>query len=386
MNSIDRFLDQACLAYDGNDTRGRRDAAREILLGEPSIVSRSIHVAAAVGDAQTVRTLLADEPASVTGAAGPRAWNSILYLCYSRVQIEQPDVPAALVALLDAGADPRSSFALGSCTFTALAGVIGDGEGGLKRLPPHSDARTLARRLLDAGAPANDPQAIYNTMLSPGDEWLELLVDRGLSANDEINWDMGVSPTPRTVDFVLCGAAKDGRVARVALMLSCGANPNSASPYDGRSALVGARIARQNEIAEILIAHGARMPILEPNDRLRLALADGDREAARAVVEQDPSVVNDTGLVADLASRKFIDALQMVFDLGADPDTLDRNGSTALHQAAHAGSLDVIAALLRAGADTTLRDRHHDGTPSDWARHAQREDVVLRLDAHVGSG
>ena len=54
------------------------------------------------------------------------------------------------------------------------------------------------------------------------------------------------------------------------------------SPYDGRSALLGARLARQHDAADVLLSHGAQMPELDANDRFRLALAVGDETAARA--------------------------------------------------------------------------------------------------------
>jgi hypothetical protein len=41
---------------------------------------------------------------------------------------------------------------------------------------------------------------------------------------------------------------------------------------------------------------------------------------------------------------------------GAKPDARDRNGITALLQAAHVGALDVVEILVRHGADITVVD------------------------------
>jgi len=53
-------------------------------------------------------------------------------------------------------------------------------------------------------------------------------------------------------------------------------------------------------------------------------------------------------------------------------DGVDEGGSTALHEAAYYGRARSVRHLLLAhGADPTLRDTVHDGTPLDWCRHHQ---------------
>ena len=45
---------------------------------------------------------------------------------------------------------------------------------------------------------------------------------------------------------------------------------------------------------------------------------------------------------------------------------------TALHLAAQAGSQEAIRALLQLGADRSVRDGLHGGTPAQWGEHGGR--------------
>lgn len=69
-----------------------------------------------------------------------------------------------------------------------------------------------------------------------------------------------------------------------------------------------------------------------------------------------------------------VGAARRLLALGADPDRRGSfggpghgEGVTALHLAAQHGAIEVIEALLEAGADRTIRDDLHDGDPASWA-------------------
>jgi len=53
--------------------------------------------------------------------------------------------------------------------------------------------------------------------------------------------------------------------------------------------------------------------------------------------------------------------------------------STALHQAAADNSISMIALLLAAGADPTIRDKLWNGTPLGWAEHGRHEAAIAVL-------
>ena len=54
-------------------------------------------------------------------------------------------------------------------------------------------------------------------------------------------------------------------------------------------------------------------------------------------------------------------------------------GVTALHLAAQSGEADAVEALLELGADTTIRDALHGGTPSGWAHFGGHLELAERL-------
>lgn len=52
---------------------------------------------------------------------------------------------------------------------------------------------------------------------------------------------------------------------------------------------------------------------------------------------------------------------------------------TPLHLAAQDGHVDAVRALLATGADPTLRDDRHDGTPAGWAEFGCHPEVAELL-------
>ena len=59
---------------------------------------------------------------------------------------------------------------------------------------------------------------------------------------------------------------------------------------------------------------------------------------------------------------------------------VEERWETPLHAAVSLGDPDLVALLLRLGADPTLRDARFDATPLDWARHLGRTAVAEVLD------
>ena len=57
----------------------------------------------------------------------------------------------------------------------------------------------------------------------------------------------------------------------------------------------------------------------------------------------------------------------------AKSDGLDRDGSTALHEAAYSAEVDAVRHLLARGADPALRDSRFRATPLGWCQHRHGE-------------
>jgi hypothetical protein len=372
MTSADRFLDLACLMYEGEDSPARRAEAERLLQADPGLVAGSVHAAAAVGDVATLRALLAGAPGLATTAGGPRGWVPLLYLCYSRVNPERAgwDPVEAAGLLLASGADPNSFTTITDCRFTAVTGAVGVGEGGTVAQPPHRQARALVELLLDAGADPNDSQALYNTHFLPDTDWLQLFLDRGLTAARPINWDD--RGQERILDYLLGQAAQQGFTNRVALLLQHGADPSGRNHYNRRTHLENALLNGHLDIAELLKRRGATTPHLTGEEQFRAACLAGDEAEARRLLAAHPAAKNDPGTLAAAAEHGNLTALRLALNLGLPMDGAGPDGLTPLHHAARAGRLAVAQELVARGAPLDARDKVYSGTPLNHATHFQR--------------
>lgn len=191
----EEFLRLACLTYGGDDA-ARRTRARELLAAHPQIASASIHTMAAVGDVAAAAALLADGPAQASTLGGPHEWEPLLYLAYSRLDSTAPGHSTLEVArlLLAHGADPNAGYLWeGTYAFTALTGVLGEGEDTVNQ-PRHQFWLPLARALLDAGADPNDSQGLYNRMFGASDDHLQLLFSYGWAGAPAARGTPGSAP------------------------------------------------------------------------------------------------------------------------------------------------------------------------------------------------
>jgi len=93
---------------------GSLELCESILRAHPEIASSDIHTAAILGDDAAVRRFLRDDPANATAKGGPRGWDALTHLCFSRYLRLDPQrsdgFVRAATALLDAGADANTGF------------------------------------------------------------------------------------------------------------------------------------------------------------------------------------------------------------------------------------------------------------------------------------
>ncbi len=78
------------------------------------------------------------------------------------------------------------------------------------------------------------------------------------------------------------------------------------------------------------------------------------------------------------------EAVRFLLDHGASVSAVPYY-SSPLHAAAYNGDEGMIDLLLRNGADPTVRDTMHGGTPADWAAHGSRPELVERMRVPVAS-
>ncbi|HXC58321.1 MAG TPA: ankyrin repeat domain-containing protein, partial [Steroidobacteraceae bacterium] len=271
---IERFIDHACLRYNGDDQSWRYPRASTWLRQLPQLTA-DFHCALVAADVNAVRDFLSKQPQLATRNGGPRNWPPLMYVTYSR--LEQNVAGAVEVArlLLAHGADPdaRAPSLQG---FNAVTGAIAEGERGPVNCFSHPKADELVRLFLDAGAAPNQSQALYNTMFGEHlGKWLRLFVERGLKAGEPANWDP--AETEPIFDFLVSQVVMQGQIDLVRFLLEHGANPDAINRYNHRSAHTNALMGGRADIAALLEQYGAKALPLSIEDQFRVACGLHDR-------------------------------------------------------------------------------------------------------------
>jgi hypothetical protein len=393
----DEFLRLGSLNY-GDDGPARWERAHALLVEHPELARANLHCAASAADVGAVASFVARDPSCVRALGGPFAWEPLYYLAYAR---HDPDVVldavlASARVLLDAGADPNAGYLWHGLPtpFTVLTGVLGEGELGPRRQPPHPHSLAFARVLLDAGADPNDGQALYNRMFEPGNDHLELLFEYGLGAGDGGVWharlgDQLGSPH-EMLRYQLRWAVVHDMLERTRLLVEHGTDV--ATPFaDGRTVAELAATAGNRRIVDYLVGAGAAPPALTPVDALVAAVLGADRDEVDRLQRAHPGVLDAAraarpGLGEQAAARGRADAVALLAQLGFDVNQraradvpVEQEWETALHVAAGEGDVELARQLLALGADPTLRDARFDATPLGWARYGEREETIALL-------
>ncbi len=171
---VARFFDVACPDHHvrgGPDHTRARHTAMRILEHFPHVATDSFYTAIVTGNLAEVERVLARHPeaareksgvasAARTGVGGeadwfhdigPKGWEPLLYLAFTRLPLAAANDNAVAIArlLLDHGADANAYFMAGDSRYTPLVGVIGEGE---EDRPRHPRRDELARLFLERGA------------------------------------------------------------------------------------------------------------------------------------------------------------------------------------------------------------------------------------------
>ena len=367
---------------------GSLDRAREILRAHPEVASSDIHTAALLGDHEAVARFLARDPANATAKGGPRNWDALTHLCFSKFLRLEParteGFLKAAAALLDVGANPNTGFFEENhqpkpeweCALYGAAGVAHHPE--------------LTRLLVDRGADPNDGEVAYHSPETLDNRTIRVLVESGKLTRDTIammlarkfNWhdddgahwllEHGADPNwPLWGSRPLHYALRHGTpIHYFEWLLDRGADP---SLPDKNSTLPPAEAARQGraDVLELFEKRGAAI-VLEGDDAFLAACARANETEARRLAAADPSVVErmqsqNPGILADFAGAGNTAAVGLMLDLGFDAGMARIKphwdaGETALHVAAARGRLPVAELLIERGAPLEAR-RHGGRTP-----------------------
>ncbi len=385
-----RFLSLATVSYFSNVPAdpARFDEARQLLDENPEIAGENIHVAAAIGDADAIGRWLDRQPQLLDRRGGPYDWSPLMYAAYARLP-GRSSLPAAR-ELVRRGADVDAFFLDGGqYRFTVLTGVFGEGEAGKMRQPSHPDCVEFARLLLDAGAEANDSQALYNRMFEPDDTCLKVLLQYGLSAKDTNNWlvreDGGFVANSQTVfDYQLAWALEHRMADRVRLLVEHGADVHKA--VNGRTPFEWARVGGDADLAGYLVLKGATAVQLKAEDEFYIAVMNKEISLAELLKMKPGGDIMSAmqrahpAMLHDAAGENDLESARRMLALGLEVNAM--TSRTPLHEAALHGHIEMARLLIRHGADTTIRDPYFYAPPIGWAEYNGKQDMVAFLAAH----
>jgi ankyrin repeat protein len=376
----DAFLDAAVW-------HGPLDPAAAILARHPEIAASDVFTAAILGDDAAVRRFLALDPANATAKGGPRGWDALTYLCFSKyLRLDRARTPSfvrAATALLDSGASANTGFWEPGHQpkpewESALYGAAG--------VAFHPE---LTRLLLERGADPNDGETPYHSPETRDLAALKALVEsRKLTADSlatmllrKADWhdqdgiqyllEHGADPNRPTIWRVTAlhqALRRDNSLPIVELMLDHHADP-AIPDANGRTAIA---IAAHRGRAAVLAALERRgIPLgLSGVDSLIAACAAAAETRIHSIAASDPSLVRELvaqggTLLAEFSGNDNARGVAHLLDLGVDPAARYFHGdgyfqiapdSTALHVAAWRAAHSAVKLLIERGAPVDAQD------------------------------
>ena len=385
------FLVESSLDFQGlvtefvNAALGDLRRAEEMLARHPEIADAGFYTALVLGDARRLERALGESPAIATAKGGPRDWEPLLYVCFSRFangkSSRSGDLAEAARVLLGRGADPNACYTDEqwpdsplSCLYAAT---------GLNNNP------ALARVLLVAGARADDSESLYHSTEHADLACLRLLLEYGASPRgtnalkhildreeiDGVRLLLAAGADPNEVnqrsETALHWAVWHGRSAEiVAALLDAGADLN-ARRMDGRTAYALAVQSGQTGTATLLESRGANTDI-SALDRFIGACAGADPAELSRMLADSPEIplpAEDERLLPDFAANHRTAAVRALLAAGVPVDTRGEHGGTALHWACWKGYADLVKVLLERGASLTIEDNVFHAPPAGWFSH-----------------
>jgi ankyrin repeat protein len=410
---VSAFIDAACAPLDSGHASGTLEQANAMLAEHPDLASRSIHAAAILGDADAVRRFVAADPVSATAVGGPREWDPLTHLCFSRyLRLDRgrsDGFVRAATVLLDAGASPNTGWTEQRHQPKPEWESAIYGAAGVARHPE------LSRLLLDRGADPNDGETPYHVPETWDNATLKVLVESGkltvesLSTillrktdwhdYDAIKWLLrrGVNPDVMThwgKTALHNAILSDNDLAIIKLLLKYGADPRAiatrperGSPTRGHVTAVAMAARRgRGDVLNTFARRGVSIE-LEGIDRLLAACARGKSAlvdlAAREAPDTRDALRADGGrFLAWFAGVGNTKGVRLLLDLGVPVNALFVEGEGYFDVAPD--SLAIHVAAWRAHP-TTVRLLIARGSPIDTLDGRGRSPLMLAVRACVDS-
>jgi ankyrin repeat protein len=366
------------------------NSAHRLLERHPEVTHDSLYTAIVCGDVERVEQELAERPGQASEKGGPKGWEPILYLCFTRLSLPASNDNAVTIArmLLDRGADPNVDFAAGGSSYTPLVGVIGEGE---ENRPPHPRRDELVRLLLERGANPYDTQVIYNTGFHGQMLWyLRMIYEHTVKQGRAADWAdpewmmIGMGGYGSGARWMLNIAVRDDNMELAEWVLAHGANPNAGPPRSSlmlqRPLYEGALLSGNTEMAELLLRYGAAQGApLGGLDAFAAAALRLDSEEVRRLAVRHPEYLKAPEPMLAAARLDRVDVVRLLLDVGVSPDVATDKGERGLHAAAYANALGVAKLLLERGAAVDPVNTEWDSTPLGAAAYAQHPQMIELL-------
>jgi ankyrin repeat protein len=420
---LNTFIEIACVDRHGWHCSGTVEHADMILARYPHVATGSIFSAAVLGDEATVRAWLVRDSSLATAFGGPRQWDALTYLCFSRyLRIDKSRSDAfvsAARALLEAGANANTGWTeyIDDPPRPVHESAI-YGAAGLAQNPG------LTQLLLDYGADPNDEETPYhvpetydNTVLEilllssrfnqvslatvavrkcdwHDEKGLELALARGADPNYQTRWEYS---------FFQHAIRRDNGLVMIEAILDRNADPYLPNNADGRNAIQMAAYHGRGDILAALEQRGFDLR-LQGLDAIVSACARADLETARSLAASNPPILAQLLQIGGTLLARFAGAdndagVRCLLALGVSAAELWPHGdpywelthnSTALHVAAWRAHHNVVRTLIAAGTPVNLLDTRNRTalqlairacTHSYWKYRRQPDSVAALLAA-----
>jgi ankyrin repeat protein len=378
VDPLHAFIDAASVPLDASHTSGGLESADALLTAHPDLAARDIHAAAILGDDEGVRRFIALDPSRATAKGGPRGWDPLTCLCFSRYlrldRARSDGFVRAARALLDAGASANTGwYELHHQPKPEWESVLYGAAG----IAHHAE---LTRLLLERGADPNDNETPYHAPETYDNAALRILVESGRLNGDSLetmllrkaDWhdcaglvfllEHGADPNRmvRSPFTALQQALRrDNALENIDALMDHGGDALLRSRSAGRSA---AAIAARRGRGDVLESLSKRDVRFEPEgvERLLAACARDDGAAIEEIKRRDPEIVRDLReqggtFLAEFAGNGNRAGVRHLLDVGVAVDASYEEGdpyfdipprSLAIHVAAWRASHDVVDLLI----------------------------------------
>jgi ankyrin repeat protein len=382
------FLEAACLPMGDWHAAGTLETAQALLAQRPEIARSNIYVAAALGDALSVRRLLDANPNDATAKGGPHEWDALTYMCFSRYlrldHSRSEGFVRAATALLDAGASADTGWYEANDEPRPFWESAIYGAAGIARNVE------LTRLLLERGANPNDGETPYHVPEGHDNAVMHVLVESGTLSDESMttlllrkaDWHdyegieyllkHGADPNRMTLwgrTVVLQALQRDNTIEIIRLMLDHGADLFFVNPHTGRNGVELAARRGRRDVLEEAIRRG-NLVAFDGVLRLIAACARGDAAGVRSMASEEPTLQDDlimqgSTLLAEFAGNGNTEGVRLLLDLGVKVNEPYREGdayfevmksSTALHVAAWRARHSTLKLLLSRGASVDAVD------------------------------